>query len=88
MRSQHNHFMTRNTYLSQPENRGVGVVIILISLLIVAVLAYLNWDKIVGGKKEVDSQLKKPQEKIERFKEDIEDVQDKMQQRLDEGLDQ
>jgi len=68
-------------------SRGMGLIIVLISLAIVAVLVVLNWEKInQSGAVTTPAKIKEGQQKVNQFQDDVHKLEQQMQEKLDEGL--
>jgi len=70
-----------------PRSRqGMGLILVLIALAIVSVLVVLNWDKINRSGVTTPASVKEGQQKVNQFKDDVHKLEQRMQEKLDEGL--
>lgn len=60
--------------------RGVGLIGVIIILLVVAILAYSNWDKIVEKKVGIDAAKERATESLESAEEQVKAIEEKIKE--------
>lgn len=68
------------------KNSGFGLVALLVVLVVVAILAIMNWDKVKTWGDRASEKRENAEQQIEKFKEDAKEIEEKMKDHLDEGL--